>query len=115
MPMDSLTPISPARRPWAIGLGMITVLCTLGLFLSFVVMSFELKRVGYDAPPFYPGIIVFFALVLTLPPALICTGISLFLVGPRRSKLAWISLSIYFLPIVIGLVVHLWKKFVATQ
>jgi len=68
-------------------------------------MSFELDRIGdNDAPPFYPGIIAFIGLAATLPPAFICTAVAIILVGPRRTKPAWISLCIYFLPFVVAVV-----------
>ena len=108
--MSSQPSISSARCVWALGLGVVTALCTVGLFLSLLVTGLELRRVGYDAPPFYPGIISLVGILVTLPPALICTAIALFLAGPRRSKLAWVSLCLYFLPFAIALLWHSFKR-----
>ena len=95
---------------WATIMGVITAFCTLGWFISYAITVSALNELGDSAPPFYPGIISLLGLVLTLPPALICTIISLILVGPRRSKLAWISLSIYFLPFIIVIILVVSKK-----
>ena len=91
-------------------LGAVTALCAVGWFLSLAMTMFEVHRVADDAPPFYPGIIMVIGLVVTLPPALICTAIAVFLVGPRRSKLSWISLCVYLLPVVIIVVGALMRR-----
>jgi putative exporter of polyketide antibiotics len=100
-------PASQTKSLWAFGLGVVTLLCTLGWYLSFALVCIELKLVGNDDPPFFPGIIMVFALIVTLPIALICTAVSMWLVGPRRCKLAWISLCIYLLPLVIAALLKL--------
>ena len=95
---------------WATILGVITAFCTLGWYCSYIITILALKDIGDTAPPFYPGIISLLGLVVTLPPALICTAISLILVGPRRSKLSWISLSIYLLPFFIVIILIAFKR-----
>jgi hypothetical protein len=82
-------------------LGVVTALCTAAGYLSYALTVIELGGAGFDAPPFYPGMIFVIGLILTLPPAVLCTVIALALVGPRHSKLAWISLSAYLLPLTI--------------
>jgi hypothetical protein len=52
----------------------------------------------YDGP-----ILILIVLFFTLPPAIICTVISLILVGPRRCKVAWISLCVFGLPFVVAM------------
>jgi hypothetical protein len=65
--------------------------------------------------PFFPGIVMLIGLVVTLPPAILCTVISIILVGLRRARFAWISLCLFALPVLcgvgIGIVEMLSKKF----
>jgi hypothetical protein len=103
--MSSEAPERPVRQTIATILGVITALCTVGWYGSFAVMSFELKHGGFDGPPFYPGIIAVVGLVLTLPLALLCGVVALLLIGPRGSKLAWISLLLYLVPLLCGIIV----------
>jgi hypothetical protein len=53
-------------------------------------MIMQVETGLYDDPSL--GILVG---LVTFPPALMATIISLLLVGPRHCKLAWISLSVY--------------------
>ena len=108
--MDIQPKISAAKRVWATGLGVITVLYVVGLVLSFVVMSFELKRDQVDGPPFYPGIIFVAGFILTFPVAIICTCFAVSLVGYRNCKLAWISLIVYCSPILLVIFYIVAKK-----
>ena len=70
-----------------------------------------LKTVESDMP-FFPGVIEVVGLVVTLPIAVLCTVVSLFLVGAKRSRLAWISLCLYFVPVVCGMAFLAWEHFV---
>jgi hypothetical protein len=60
--------------------------------------------------PFFPGIIMVIGLVLTLPPAVVCTVIASCLVGVRGAKLAWISLCLFALPVIFGLVIGIFHS-----
>ncbi len=84
-------------------LGVITLLCTLGWYCSYALTVVLLQDTGTDGPPFFPGIISLGGLILTFPPALICTLIAVKLVGWRHSWLAWGSFAIYVIPIVVVL------------
>jgi hypothetical protein len=68
-----------------------------------------LKTIDSDIP-FFPGIVMVIGLVVTLPPAILCTVIAVFLVGFRRAKLAWISLCLFGLPVIFGLVIGVWES-----
>ena len=107
--MDAERLITPARQACALVLGIVTALCTLGWYLSVAITCHEFDGVSDNAPPFYPGIIAAFGLVVTLPIAVISTMTARFLVGSRRSRLAWISLCLYFLPMLAGLVQGAWE------
>jgi len=48
-------------------------------------------------------VLFFIVLVFTLPPAIICTVMTLILVGPRRGKLAWLSLCVFALPFLVAI------------
>jgi hypothetical protein len=94
--MSSKPEISPVRRFIAVALGVVTLLCTLLWLLTLGFVTAQCVAGVYNGPELGVGI-----LVLTFPPTLLCTIIALFLVGPRRCKLAWISLCVYIAPIVI--------------
>jgi hypothetical protein len=88
--MKTDTQVSPKRQSVATALGVITLLCAILFYLSFGFVMLQWAGGAYAG-----AALPFIVLVFTLPPAIICTIISLFLVGPRRCKLAWISLCLY--------------------
>ena len=90
--------MNPARRFIAVALGVVTVLCTLLWILTFALIVMQSVAGVYESPVLGVGV-----LVVTFPPALLCTIVALVLVGPRRCKLAWISFCIYVLPLVFTL------------
>jgi hypothetical protein len=100
--MTTETQISPKRMFIATALGVITLLCAVLFYLSFGFVTLQAIGGVYDGP-----ILVFIVLFLTLPPAIICTIISLILVGPRWCKLAWISLCSYPLFFIVLLIIVL--------
>ena len=95
--MTSEPQISPKRNAWAKGLGVVVALCACGWFAS-IAFTMALKTIDSEIP-FSPAIIMVIGLIVTLPPAILCTVIAIFLVGPRRAKLAWLSLCLFLLPI----------------
>jgi hypothetical protein len=108
--MNAKTTPSLKRQAWATALGVVVALCAAGWFASISLTIVALKTID-SGIPFFPGIIEVIGLVVTLPPAIICTGIALFLVGPRRAKLAWISLCLFALPVLCGIAIGLFSKF----
>ena len=102
--MSPETPISPKRRAWATGLGVVVALCAAGWFASIAFTMVALKTVD-SGIPFFPGIIMVIGLAVTLPLAILCTVIAVFLVGPRRAKLAWMSLCLFALPVIFGIAI----------
>lgn len=93
--------MNPKRWAWAKGLGVVVALCALGWFASIGFTMVALRTVESEMP-FFPGIIMVVGLVLTLPPAIVCTVIAMILAGPRGAKLAWMSLCLFLLPVVFG-------------
>lgn len=106
--MTSETPVSPTRHAWAKGLGVVVALCAFAWFASIALTMVALKTIDSDIP-FFPGIIMGIGLVVTLPPALLCTVIALILVGPRRARLAWMSLCLFVLPVLCGVGIGIWE------
>ena len=106
--MSPQTPISPKRRAWATGLGVVVALCAAGWFASIAFTMVALKTVD-SGIPFFPGIIMVIGLVVTLPPAILCTVIAVVLVGLRRAKFAWISLCLFALPVIFGIAIGIWR------
>jgi hypothetical protein len=100
--MTSDTPISQTKKFIATALGIITLLCAVFFHLSFGLVIWQAVAGVYPGAGF-----VFIVLLITLPPAILCTVISLILVGPRRCKLAWISLCTFALPFAIAIGVAL--------
>lgn len=98
--MATTTQVSPKRQLVATRLGVITLLCVILFYLSFAFVMWQTVAGIYDGP-----ILVFVTLFLTAPLAIICTVISLMLVGPRRCKLAWISLCAYPLFFILALII----------
>ena len=84
-------------------------LCATGWFASIAFTMRALKTTE-SGMPFFPGIIMGVGLVLTLPPAIICTLVAIILVGPRRSKLAWVSLCLFALPLLCGVAIGIWRN-----
>jgi len=107
--MTSETQISPRRIAWAKGLGVIVVLCAFGWFASIAFTMIALKTTD-SAIPFFPGIIMVIGLVVTLPPAILSTVVAMFLVGPRRARFAWLSLCLFLLPVLCGVVIGIWES-----
>lgn len=107
--MSSDSTISPTRIAWARGLGVVVALCAFGWFASVGLTIFALKTIDSDMP-FFPGIIEVIGLVVTLPPAILCTVIAMILVGPRRAKLAWMSLGLFLLPVLCGIGIGIWES-----
>ncbi len=94
--MTSDTQVSRTRKLVVTALGIVTLLCATLYFLSFVLVIWQMLACVYDGPIGSIVIVTF-----TLPTAIICTVISLILVGPRGCKLAWISLCVFPLSIII--------------
>lgn len=92
----------PPRQVFATGLGLVSLICVAVFFLSIALTLSELENTGFDAPPFYPGIIMVVGFFVTFPIALVCTIIALVLVGFSRSKLAWISLVAFSAPLILS-------------
>ena len=98
--MTTATQISLKRQLIATGLGVVTLLCAVLLYLSYgFVMWHGVPEV--DAGP----LIVFLVWMFTATPAIICTLVSLALVCPQRCKLAWISLCMYPLFFILVLII----------
>jgi hypothetical protein len=107
--MNAETAPSPKRQKWATALGVVVALCAAGWFASIGFTMVAVKTTD-SGIPFFPGIITVIGLVVTLPPAIVCTSVALFLVGPRRSRLAWVSLCLFLLPVLCGVGIGVWKK-----
>jgi hypothetical protein len=107
--MTSGNQISPRRIAWAKGLGVLVILCAFGWFASIAFTMIALKTIDSDIP-FFPGIIMVGGLVVTLPPAILCTLIAMFLVGPRRARFAWLSLCLFLLPVLCGVLIGIWQS-----
>jgi hypothetical protein len=95
--MTSDTQVSRTRKLVVTALGIVTLLCVVLYFLSFLLGMWQAVAGVYDGPPILFWGVLFF----TLPSAIICTVISLILVEPRGCKLAWISLCVFPLSIVV--------------
>jgi len=108
--MNAKTTPSLKRQAWATVLGVVVALCAAGWFASIALAIVAVKTID-SGIPFFPGIIEVIGLVVTLPPALVCTGIALFLVGPCRAKLALISLCLFALPVLCGIAMGICRKF----
>ena len=108
--MTSEIQISPKRNAWAQGLGVVVALCAFGWFASIAFTMVALKTIDSEMP-FFPGIIMVIGLIVTLPPAILCTVIAMVLVGPRRAKLAWLSLCLFLVPVLCGVGIGIWKNF----
>jgi len=87
-------PPSPIRRFLSFGLGIITLLCTTSFWIALAFMTAQLYAGVYEGPEL--GVVVLF---LTLPIAVICTVSAMLLAGSNYSKLAWVSFSLYTLPL----------------
>jgi hypothetical protein len=98
--MTTDTQVSPKRQSAATVLGVITLACAVLFYLSFGFVMLQWAGGAYAG-----AALPFIILVLTFPPAIIRTIISLFLVGPRRCKLAWISWCLYPLFFIFALIV----------
>ena len=97
------------RHAWAKGLGVVVALCAFGWFASIGFTMVALRTIESDIP-FFPGIIIVVGLLVTLPPAIVCTVIAMILVGPRGAKLAWMSLCLFLLPVLCGVGIGVWES-----
>lgn len=84
-------------------MSIVTVLCAGVYWLAYAFVAAQVYAGVYGGPE-----LLIAATILTLVPALICTSIALILVGPRRCKLAWLSLSSFALPYVALFVWMIW-------
>lgn len=86
---------------------VVATLCGLGAAfftgLWLLVCGFVLLQIFGRV--FEGGELVFAALFLTAPPVVIFTALALWLVGPRRCRLAWISAVLYVSPIAISIII----------
>jgi len=82
--------LSTKRQITATVLGAITLACAALFYLSFGFVILQSLGGTYDGVA-----LPIISLVLTLPPAVVCTIIAMILVGPKRCKLAWISFCSY--------------------
>jgi hypothetical protein len=96
-------PPSSTRRYFAIGLSITTLFCALLYWLVYAFVTAQVFAGVYDGP-----VLLIIATIITFPPALLCTVITMILVGWRRCKLAWISLSSFAWPYVALLVYMIW-------
>jgi hypothetical protein len=96
-------PPSATRRFFAIALSIITFLCALLYWLVLAFITAQIHAGVYGGPE-----LVIAATFFLLPPAAICTLTALILVGWRRCRLAWISLSSFAWPYVALLIYALW-------
>jgi hypothetical protein len=94
--------INPRRKLFVTALGVITLLCAVLFLFSFVFVLWQEVAGVYDGP-----ILLLLVFLCTLPPAILCTVISLALVGPKHCKLAWISLCMFALLFVVAIGVAL--------
>jgi len=102
MRMAKNAEVSPRKKITAAVLSVGSLLCAILFHLSFALVMWQSIGGVYEGP-----ILVFVALFFTLPPAIFFTAVALFLVGPRRCKLAWISLCSYPLFFIVLLIVAL--------
>lgn len=110
--VDSKTVITPRRAAVAIGLGVVTLVCSALFYGSIFLTMSEVGSIGDDAPPFYPGIIMIIGFGCTFPPALVCTIVAICLVGFARCKLAWISLCLLLVPFALVITYGLIESFI---
>jgi len=96
MEMDSLPQVqrpSNIRRFIAIGLRIAKLLCAGLYWLVYLFVAAQIHAGVYGGPE-----LLIVITVLTLPPATLCTIVAMILVGARRCKTAWVSLSSFGLP-----------------
>jgi hypothetical protein len=95
---------SATRRGWALALSLVSFLCA-AVFLMAVAFSCWQAGAGvYDGP-----LLAIVAAFFTFPLALLCTIISVVLIGARNCKLAWLSLSGYTVPIILAIIAAVWE------
>jgi hypothetical protein len=95
---------SNARRFLAIGLSIVTLLCAGLYWLVYLFVTAQVYAGVYGGPE-----LLIVGTILTLPPAAICTIVAMILVGPRRCKTAWISLSSFGLPYLLLFLGIMWS------
>ena len=98
-PHTIMTPNSN-RESFAAGANITAIICAA---LSFLTFAIAIGQIFLRKGP--PSVSSFMVTAFTLPVAIVCTIIALFLVGARRSKLAWISLGIFALQYILGFAV----------
>lgn len=100
-----------SRQLAATSFGVITLLCAiweLGVCAQWYWICHHTFWGGY----FFDPASMFF----TFPPAVVCTVLSLLLVGPRKCKLAWISLCLFALPLgETFLMIPTWGDYIETK
>jgi len=96
---------SRGRRVVATICSLITACCAALFLLTIAFMIAQSVAGVYDSPILGVAVLMF-----TLPPAIICTLIAVILVGFRRCRLAWISLSTFVLPFALTLIAILWES-----
>jgi hypothetical protein len=108
------TECSPVRRYTATALGVITLLCAASI-VFMVVADLCLGAIGSKDAGY--GVIGGFMLALiTSPIASLCTLFAFLLVGPRRSRLAWISFCVAYIPFIAWmLAVIIYRTFIHSR
>jgi glucan phosphoethanolaminetransferase (alkaline phosphatase superfamily) len=95
---------SRMRRGWALALSVVSFLCAAVFLLAVAFNCWQASAGVYNGP-----LLALVAALFTFPVALLCTLVSVVLVGARHCKLAWLSLSSYSLPIVLAIVAAAWE------
>jgi hypothetical protein len=95
---------SATRRGWALALSVVSLLCVALFVLALAFNCLQASAGVYDGP-----LLTILAAFFTFPIALLCTIVSMVLVGPRNCKLAWLSLSGYTLPIILAIIAAAWE------
>ena len=106
--MSSLHPVqspSSTQRYIALGLSVVTLLCALLYWLIYAFVAAQAYAGVYNGP-----LLLMIGTIVTLPPAFVCTGIAMILVGWPRSKLAWILLSSFAWPYIALFVYMIWSE-----
>jgi hypothetical protein len=91
------------RQRFAVGLSVVTLLCALLYWLVYAFVTAQVYAGVYDGP-----VLLILVTILTGFPALLCTVTAMILVGWRRCKLAWISLSSFAWPYIALFIWVLW-------
>ena|ERR1039457_3726996 len=95
---------SATRRGWALALSLVSFLCAAVFLMAVAFNCWQASAGVYEGP-----LLAIVAAFFTFPVALLCTVVSVVLVGARNCKLAWLSLSGYTLPIALAIVAAAWE------